>query len=258
MNLKITDIGAINKADINITKINVVGGVNSSGKTTASKLLYCYLKSADLLENEGFSNINSDNIKFTSNEHFSDVFYLDTISILDLKDLNILNFDHIKHIKQSLEMPNQDASPEITSKIRNLISDNCYSSAGIKQIGVIQILLQNNALKRDSFLIIDEPEANLHPEWQIKFAEILITLTKELNITLYLNSYSPIFIEAVSLYAQYCDLIKDTNFYLTKKQVNNKYDFKKIDPNDMGEVYEDLTKPYDMLDKLKAKIIFKE
>ena len=45
LNLKINNVRSINKADINISKINVVGGVNSSGKTTVSKLLYCFLKS---------------------------------------------------------------------------------------------------------------------------------------------------------------------------------------------------------------------
>lgn len=258
MKLQINDIGAINNADIDINRINVVGGVNSSGKSIASKLLYCYLKSEDLLENEGFSNIKKDNVKFTSNEKFSDIFYLESISILDLKDYKILNLDHIKHIKGCLELENQNLSSDIVSKIKNVIQEDCYSSAGIRQIGVIQILLENGSLKENSFLIIDEPESNLHPDWQIKFAEILVLLSKELNITLYLNSYSPIFIEAISLYAQYYGLINETNFYLTEKQSNGKFNFKKISPKNMGEVYENLTKPYDTLDKLKAKIIFKE
>jgi hypothetical protein len=66
------------------------------------------------------------------------------------------------------------------------------------------------------------------------------------------------FIEAISLYSQYYDLIIETNFYLTQKQSNGKYNFKKINPKNMGEVYENLTRPYDELDKLKAKILFKE
>ena len=87
---------------------------------------------------------------------------------------------------------------------------------------------------------------------------MLSLLSKELNITLYLNSHSPIFIEAISLYAQYYDLINQTNFYLSEKRQNNKFTFRKIDPKNMGEVYENLTSPYDFLDRLKAKIIFKE
>ncbi|WP_298522512.1 hypothetical protein [uncultured Methanobrevibacter sp.] len=258
MKIKIKDVGVINNAEINISRINVVCGVNSSGKTTASKLLYCYLKDKKLLENEGFSNINKSNVEFSSDSSFSDVFYLESISILDLKDLHILNFDHIRHLKECLEVENRDFTSNISSKIRSIISDDCYSSAGIKQIGVIQLLLDNGSLKENSFLFIDEPESNLHSDWQIKFAEILVLLAKELNITLYLNSYSPIFIEAISLYAQYYDLIKSTTFYLTKKQENDKFNFKKISPKNMGEIYENLTRSYDELDNLKAKILFKE
>ena len=66
------------------------------------------------------------------------------------------------------------------------------------------------------------------------------------------------FIEAISLYSQYYDLLDEINFYLTEKQDNGKYNFKKINPKNMGEVYENLTRPYDELDKLKAKILFKE
>ena len=44
LNLEIKYFGRIHYADIALNKINVVGGINSSGKSTASKLLYCYLK----------------------------------------------------------------------------------------------------------------------------------------------------------------------------------------------------------------------
>ena len=263
-NLVINDLGVINKANIDINKINVVGGLNSSGKTTVSKILYCFLKSPespeDLLENEGFRNLNLEKIQFKSDSSFNDIFYFENISILDLKDSQILNMDHIKHVKECLEIEKTSPNIDILSKIQDIIEDDCCltSAAGIKQIGVIQILLENGSLDENSFLIIDEPESNLHPEWQIKFAQILVLLSKELNITLYLNSHSPIFIEAISLYAQYYDLISQTNFYLTEKQKNGKYNFKKISPKNMGEVYENLTSPYDELDKLKAKILFKE
>ena len=140
---------------------------------------------------------------------------------------------------------------------RKVSTFNFNTPSGIKQIGVVQLLLLNNRLKRGGYLIIDEPEVNLHPEWQIRFAEILVLLSKELDITLYLNSHSPMFIEAISLYSQYHGLIDETSVYLTQESGNYKYVFKRIDPHDMGEVYENLTKPYDELDRLKAKILFK-
>ncbi len=268
-NIEIKDLGVINEASININKINVVGGINNSGKSSISKLLYCSLKSSksidELLENQGYTDFKSENIIVNSNESFSDIFYLESISILDLKDSQFLNLDHIRHIKECLEIENEnvdETTSNILTKIEGIVDSDCgnvlFSSAGIKQIKLIELLLKNRSLRKNSFLIIDEPESNLHPAWQVKFAHILILLTKELNTTLYLNSHSPIFIETVSLYAQYYDLLNKTNFYLTERQANGKFNFKKINPKNMGEVYENLTSPYDELDKLKAKILFRE
>ena len=263
MEIKINDVGSISNADIEISKINVVGGVNSSGKSTISKLLYCYLKSTKddesldyLMASEGISELQNDSIVVENILNPSEIFYIDSISILDLKDLDILRFDHITHIKDALEKETKSKKPSI---IQDIIKNDCsnLTSAGIKQIGILEILLQNGSLKEGSFLIIDEPESSLHPEWQIKFAQILIILAKKLDMHIYLNSHSPMFIEAISLYAQYYDLLKETNFYLTQKTDDNKYNFRKINPKNMGEVYENLTKPYDELDKLKAEILFK-
>ena len=268
MNLEITDFGQINNARIDIKKINVVGGVNSSGKSTVSKLLYCYLKSEiedesldHLFDSEGISELNESDISFETDFIPSDIFYIDNLSVLDLKNLEILRVDHIIHIKEALEETDNTNESDVLYKIQKIIKNDCLDlqvSAGIKEIGIIEILLENNKLKENSFLIIDEPEACLHPEWEVKFAEILVLLAKELNIHIYLNSHSPMFIEAISLYSQYYGLFEDTSFYLTQKQENGKYDFKKINPKNMGEVYENLTRPYDELDKLKAKILFKE
>ena len=265
LNLKLNNMRSINQADISISKINVVGGVNSSGKTTVSKLLYCFLKSQIddesidyLMDSEDLSDLKDSKISFNGDFVPSEIFYIDNISVFDLKDLDILRVNHIIHIKEALENEDFNNSSEIVSKIDKIIQCDSLNSAGIKEIGIIQSLLQNNKLKENSFLIIDEPEASLHPQWEIKFAEILVLLAKELNIHIYLNSHSPMFIEAISLYSQYYDLLNETNFYLTQKQDNGKYNFKKINPKNMGEVYENLTSPYDELDKLKAKILFKE
>ena len=78
-----------------------------------------------------------------------------------------------------------------------------------------------------------------------------ISILKDYFESIFLN-------EKTHIIQEYYDLLEDTNFYLTEKQENNKFNFIKIDPKDMGAVYENLTKPYDELDKLKAKILFKE
>ena len=129
------------------------------------------------------------------------------------------------------------------------------TASGLKQLGILQILLENNELTEDSFLIMDEPEINLHPEFQIKLAEILVLATKELNITLYINTHSPFLAEAIEVYSKYYGLYDDTNFYLTEKSENSgKYNFNLIDDLDIMEVYKNLGDPFDVLNAIRFKL----
>jgi len=47
------------------------------------------------------------------------------------------------------------------------------TAMGISNIGLIELLLKNNIINKGSFLIIDEPEAHLHPKWQVDLVNIL-------------------------------------------------------------------------------------
>lgn len=141
----------------------------------------------------------------------------------------------------------EDEEPKI-----GLMGDNI--SSGTKQIGIIQILLLNNILKKDSYLILDEPEVNLHPRWQFKFAEILVLLAKELNISLYINSHSPMFIESIDAFCEYYDMEDDINYYLTEKSEEKyKYNFTKINSNELYKIYDNLGSTYKLINKLKLR-----
>ena len=127
-------------------------------------------------------------------------------------------------------------------------------SSGIQQISIIQILLNNFKLIPESYLIIDEPEVNLHPEWQFKFAEILVLLAKELNITIYLNSHSPFFIEAIDAFTEFYDIQDEVNYYLTEEsEVEGKYDFTKISSNELYKIYNNLGDVYKEINKLRLR-----
>lgn len=50
-------------------------------------------------------------------------------------------------------------------------------SSGISNLGMIALLLKKNILTQGSFLFIDEPELNLHTEWQHVMLDILVDLS---------------------------------------------------------------------------------
>lgn len=128
------------------------------------------------------------------------------------------------------------------------------TSTGLKSLGIIQLLLENRKLKENSYLIMDEPEVHLHPEWQVKLAKILVLLVKDLNVNLFINSHSPQFIEAIEVYSIKYGLRNETNFYLTQKDENSdKYDVKKIEYEKLYELYDDLGDPYRTISKIRGQ-----
>ena len=90
-------------------------------------------------------------------------------------------------------------------------------ASGLKNILTIQKLLDNGYLNSNSLLLIDEPEVNLHPEWQVKFAEILVLLYKELGIRIILNTHSPYFMRAIETKLAEQELADMGRYYFMKE-----------------------------------------
>ena len=128
------------------------------------------------------------------------------------------------------------------------------TSSGLKQLGIIQLLLENRELTENSFLILDEPEVHLHPGFQVQLAEILVLLAKELNITIYINTHSPFLAEAIEVYSKYHYTYDQTNFYLTEESENKgQFDYRLMDDIDIMEVYNNLGNTFDILNKIRFK-----
>jgi len=90
-------------------------------------------------------------------------------------------------------------------------------SAGLKIFIVIQRLLENGSLRKGDILLIDEPEINLHPEWQVLFAEILVRMQKDLGIYIYINTHSPYFIHAIEVKMAEYETADRGKYYLMEK-----------------------------------------
>ncbi len=227
--------------------------------------------------------VNFKEYKFESNGKFNigHVFYLESFSIFDNYLSSDFDSEHVSDLKEHLfpkKLPSKMFDDESMKILEEIVSDvvggriikkegelkfvskgSKYTSSmkntasGIKQIAVIQSLLRNRFLGDNSVLIIDEPEVNLHPEWQIKLARILVLLAKEGDITLYINSHSPMFIEAMDTFSEYYDFEEYVNYYLSEKSDDEEYrfNFNQIPSDELYLIYDNLGDPYDYLDRVR-------
>lgn len=53
------------------------------------------------------------------------------------------------------------------------------TAMGIANLGILALLIERKILDKGSFLFIDEPEAHLHPAWQVIMAETLFKLSRQ-------------------------------------------------------------------------------
>jgi len=117
--------------------------------------------------------------------------------INEIKEISNKIISEVTH-GELIAIPNKS---EVTYQENGLEGEiRCGNIAsGLKNILFIQKMLENGRLNADTILIIDEPEVNLHPEWQVRFADILVQINKRLGIKVVLNTHSPYFMRAVEV-----------------------------------------------------------
>ncbi len=120
------------------------------------------------------------------------------------------------------------------------------SATGIKAFALLNVLYSYGCLNKNTVLIIDEPEAHLHPRWIVEYAKMLIYIISNLNVRVLVASHSPDMINALQSFAQARDLAKCTRFYQAvpfgKKYP---YDFKYINRGmEVGKIFDTFNKVY--------------
>ncbi len=118
---------------------------------------------------------------------------------------------------------------------------------GSKLFAILLMLISNGSINEKTMLILDEPEAHLHPLWQNRFAEIVVLLMKEIGIKVLITSHSPNFILALQTYSTKYKVEEECNFYSTQKREDGYIvDYKKMN-NNLSQVYADFAKPFSQI-----------
>lgn len=127
-------------------------------------------------------------------------------------------------------------------------------STGMKSFSILYMLIQSNSFEECEYIILDEPEIHLHPDWQLKYAELIVLVSKSFNLKLIITSHSPYFIEAIELYAKKHDYHDDLKFYRTiqNRQTMN-YSIEDVTGN-LPLLYKDLANAFYSLEELRDEL----
>lgn len=115
-------------------------------------------------------------------------------------------------------------------------------ASGIKSLGILDLLIKSGSVKSNSLLILDEPEVNLHPKWQVDYCEIICELVSA-GVDIIVSTHSPYIIEALKHFSEKNDIAN--TFYLAAKN-----------PDTNLSKFEDITGRIDVaIDKLAAPLV---
>lgn len=98
-------------------------------------------------------------------------------------------------------------------------------ATGIKSFSILQLLIKNGAINDKTLLIIDEPESNLHPQWIVEYARLIVLLNKEIGMKFLLASHNPDMVSSIKIIGEKEGILNQINFYLAKKHSKFTYDF---------------------------------
>ncbi len=177
-----------------------------------------------------------------------------------LEDIKEPTFEEYKETENNTKIIREIFNEVIHGKLEKQSSSNVFLkdedlddfinignvASGMKNFLIMQTLIEKGKLKRNSILLIDEPETNLHPQWHLKFAEILVLMYKCMGIRSVVSSHSPYFIRALEVnIADYG--IKDKGRYYMLSESDKGFFKTQNVTTETDKIYETLYKPLEYL-----------
>lgn len=142
-------------------------------------------------------------------------------------------------------------SPQLAYKRSDgRIFDLSECATGIKSFSILQLLLKNGFLQKDTLLIIDEPEAHLHPQWIVEYARMIVMLHKEIGVKFFIASHSTDMVSAIRYIAAKQEIQDSLNFYLAEDSEDSPYRYTYRDLGlDIDPIFKSFNKSFDKIDE---------
>lgn len=125
-------------------------------------------------------------------------------------------------------------------------------ATGIKALSILNILYTRGYLNSETLLIIDEPEAHLHPQWVVEYARILVLIAKRLKVRMLLTSHNPDMVAALQEISE-AEHLEGVRFYLAEqKSPTDGYEYRSLGM-DVEPIFKAFNKAIERLDAYEPK-----
>lgn len=126
-------------------------------------------------------------------------------------------------------------------------------STGLKSMALLEYALRIGTIEEGDILILDEPEINLHPEWQLEYAKALVNLQKKFHLKILVTTHSPYFMRAIECFSDVNNTMEQLNVYrVSKDREKGKTLIENVSYSEFGmtDLYDELSAPLEKLETL--------
>ena len=201
--------------------------------------------------------------------YVSQQFYIDTPYAIDNE-----SYPYWRDLNNVLKQDNHKIDSEITTIINKIINGSAryekndsnsgfffrdvrgndfnllIAATGIRSFSILQMLLKNGQISENSLLILDEPEAHLHPQWIVEYARLIIVIHKTIGAKFIISSHNPDMISAIRYIADAENCSSQLEFYTARQAQDGtgRYNFRSTGL-DIEPIFKSFNKSYDRLNK---------
>lgn len=165
--------------------------------------------------------------------------------------LDLLNTAHLGSVGKDSEGHLVLNEPDV-DVVKPLMLIN--ASMGVKSVELLKELLQRGVVGENTFLVLDEPEIHLHPEWQLIYARALVVMVRELGVRILVTTHSPYFAEALYVYSKKLKVDGLKKVYVPNKNEDGSVTYQDRSGIGESEIFDDMAKPFEILEKLQDSI----
>jgi len=125
------------------------------------------------------------------------IFHREDVDV-DVRAINEFFEREIAEGELVLELRGEAKIPELSYRTKEGAIPLYRMSSMLVELAPLGVYLKYGVLKRGDFLVIEEPESHLHPDKQVKVAELLAMLVNKLGLNVLVTTHSDILLAKLS------------------------------------------------------------